>query len=1064
MPPSDRPRLPAGLPRLISGTEGFDALCKLLPIVSTKQKQAIAGAPAVRQVVKAVRQPAPRPRQAERLRQELLSFYGDPDARRRVWIDHFERGFLNDDPEHPLIPSLERAALAAYDQELLESAPPPEDLEDCSALYSPDAGDDAWRGPALAALPRLRSDFAEWQTLPSGRRRDVILAAFATATLLDDTRLLEWAGTLSEEIAQAYPFWPAHGAAPDSESGDGANPTARDDTEEDTLGELRAAAMQLAVAANALAEQPPSDTLFDSVAELAGDVLRLRDPTLDEVALETTANLLADFADIVSEEAQVAPWLAAHIDKVMDAWRSAYPDERGTRADELDADLRRAKAQLDELLPKWSGAQTAADQAREALERHESGMKPGSVGDLQVQATRSAEVSATLQAALGAMERVLAALEPSPAGGPFGSPTVTERRGTPVAATRTTPAADSADTDDMPTAATPAQDRTGEEQLDTTASSEADTDEPPQPETTTSDGAGGPQESGPSEERKRRGRREGVPHDEPDSEPAVVAANFVEQAVWKAIGGGRMALAYQISLLNQTMEGRAAVPSPDLLVAVALGTALRSPDDALSLAFGQQISAVLDGLDASDTVGAARDALHLLVFSAGLRPALFVDQQGGGAALLRHVEPSRELTPVYRLANAIADHAERERGVHLDVDTLKAVLNESVWKDRIARHAEEVGRWRSSAAAATFLSGAAGRVWQRWLSNRGILAELAGLLSSADRRHVTRVSEIVALLGDRKSVHGLIERTYRQGLGGRGGSIHGRALSQFEGRLSAPVDLATTWLRIMEARPGGTGYVERVVERLERDVESYAPAARDAIERLERTQPGMALTNALKCARNAIEAVHRIFRRQPDDDPGLVVAPVEVLSDDLLFVPGLRIDDQGNLDASIRPAEALARMLDTPSHAGTLSEAFELRLAQGDLYGAYAVCGRMAAEDDPEEDVYRDRLMQALAQARPEMQRRLHDLTDKLEQAFIIGEVSEGERADLNASIAEATRRLGPAGESLTVANDVAAIERQVEPCFAQGVAQVKAQLDAYLPLMIPGSRHSSRMRSTRGT
>ena len=321
MPPSDRPRLPAGLPRLISGTEGFDALCKLLPIVSTKQKQAIAGAPAVRQVVKAVRQPAPRPRQAERLRQELLSFYGDPDARRRVWIDHFERGFLNDDPEHPLIPSLERAALAAYDQELLESAPPPEDLEDCSALYSPDAGDDAWRGPALAALPRLRSDFAEWQTLPSGRRRDVILAAFATATLLDDTRLLEWAGTLSEEIAQAYPFWPAHGAAPDSESGDGANPTARDDTEEDTLGELRAAAMQLAVAANALAEQPPSDTLFDSVAELAGDVLRLRDPTLDEVALETTANLLADFADIVSEEAQVAPWLAAHIDKVMDAWR-----------------------------------------------------------------------------------------------------------------------------------------------------------------------------------------------------------------------------------------------------------------------------------------------------------------------------------------------------------------------------------------------------------------------------------------------------------------------------------------------------------------------------------------------------------------------------------------------------------------------------------------------------------------------------------------------------------------------------------------------------------------------
>ena len=313
-----------------------------------------------------------------------------------------------------------------------------------------------------------------------------------------------------------------------------------------------------------------------------------------------------------------------------------------------------------------------------------------------------------------------------------------------------------------------------------------------------------------------------------------------------------------------------------------------------------------------------------------------------------------------------------------------------------------------------------------------------------------RVRQIVDQLADKRSVDDLIKNTDRKEIGRRGQRITGRALSQFQSRLAEPLALARAWLRLIEAKPGGAGFVEGIVEQLHRDINDHVPVARDAIQKLQRASPAVPLASALCCALDAIESLDGIFRRKQEGDGNVAIGPVQALSDDLLFVPGLRVDSRGTIPESIPPVRSLALMIDADAHAETLRAAFDLRLGQNDLLGAHVVCTRMAAEDDPAEDACQDRLNRAVAQSRGDLQHRLYDVTDKLEQAFINGQVPENQRADLTASIADANHRVEHRDHALTAPNDVAAIEAQIEPYFTNALDKVQAQLDEYLPRSDP--------------
>ena len=430
------------------------------------------------------------------------------------------------------------------------------------------------------------------------------------------------------------------------------------------LDALQDTAKALAAASNELAARPTAE-LFDTVANRAADILKLREEVLERAAAETISNLLSDFAMRLQERAQDAPWLAAETDRILDAWRSTYESEM-IRSDRLEADILRAADELETSLAKWVAADTQAAAAKAALDQHESEMaakEAPSVRDVEMQAQRSSEVSSARQASFSAMREVLDALAPSPS----------ETHEVPDALELD----DAEDSANAPQSISftgegtePAQSVVADTQRQQLA--DADTTIGPSEDLPPVAQVKSPQlqrTAAPTEPTPSLGQTPDTGQPEREQGTGVhEVLSEGEAAVWEAVGNGRFGLAYQIARLHRMVEDRPTQPSPELLAALALGTAVRGPDDHLASEFGSRIGPLLANLDFGTDDQSIRDALHLLLFSASLRPALFASQQGGCIPLLRRVELSGNLTPIYRFANAVASHAESLQGVRFGCD------------------------------------------------------------------------------------------------------------------------------------------------------------------------------------------------------------------------------------------------------------------------------------------------------------------------------------------------------------------------------------------------------------
>ena len=1090
MPATKSTSLPQGLPaHLCVGNEGYQSLCTLLGITTTKAKQDVINVPAVRRFLAANRDTVPRhARTAERLRRSLLALFGDPLRRREIWRAHSDHIASGENGRRP-IPSLEHAALSAYDDAILTAEPDQERLTDCTEFYTNGPDDHGLHKPALAALPLIKDDLSDWTAVPDDRKPRVIAAAFAVASLLDDPRILDWAAAREPDIEQAYAFLNPEGA----EGAEGASETQPDEvpearstnTNDEPSAELRARVAALSQAASDLIATEATAALFDALTERHDQVLELREKVLAQTNAKAVGDLIGEFAGLLEAKAENAPWLAGEAERLVDDWRAAYPPAESD-PEAVRADIDRAAAALDASLPKAADAQTESDRAQAALEQHAAAA-----------AVLSGDVAAASRAVADAVGAALTVLAPdstqraamqSPelirppdehqevrdpgvprATGPEASANAAEPTDTLAEPTSRPDSSPGREEQAVPTPESPdSADRSTKgdtpniEAPSGSAAIEAASDKDAKPDAVTPE----PKASAPAvqppprivDQPKAVNAHADDPRDDgvapiSATETIVDGALSPEQAsLWRAAGDGRIGLAYHIARLDSANRDAAGQPSPELLAAVALGSVLGSPHDGLADAFGGFVGPI-GGLNFDNASPSTRDALNLLLFVATLRPALFSAQQGASVPLLRRVELSGGLSPVYQLANTVADYAEQLQSVHLDVPTLSTMLDEGVWKDRIAAIKERAATWREGAAAATFLFAPAGYVWQHLLGKSGVLGELDRLLGSDRPAAVPRVREVAGLLDDRKAVHDLIHGIDQRRPERHSHAIDGRALAQLENRLEEPRALAHEWLRTMVARPGNAGFVENTVEALRRAIGALAPAALEAIRGLTPTPPSVPLANALECAGKAVESLIGLFESAGDAAANADIGSPQALSDDLLRVTSLRIDADGNIEEPQAPADILALLVDGGAHAPTFADAFDKRLDLGDLYGADAVCTRMLAEDDPLADDSRERLHQAIVASRASLQRQLYDLTECLEQAYALGEATEPDRAELTAKIGDATRRLEQDDRVLTVDRDILAIEEGIEPPLKRGIDQVKLQLNDYLPDITPHER-----------
>ena len=182
------------------------------------------------------------------------------------------------------------------------------------------------------------------------------------------------------------------------------------------------------------------------------------------------------------------------------------------------------------------------------------------------------------------------------------------------------------------------------------------------------------------------------------------------------------------------------------------------------------------------------------------------------------------------------------------------------------------------------------------------------------------------------------------------------------------------------------------------------------------------------------------------------MSPDVIRSQDLLYITGLDLDTEFRPAAHHAAADMLDLLLDTPTHAETLSDAFAARLSRKDLIGAQLACNGIDAEGDPEIDQYRTSLDREVERQRRELKKAHAEEEGRLERTFCLGQLDIDARDDLAARLVSLKRLVQPdllSESSLNVADAIgsaksklALVRQSIETSRAERINEAKTRFE----------------------
>ena len=1095
--------LPAGLPARFTDPEaGFTRLCEFLEIANRSEQQGIVNDERVKRAVQPLRTAVRGLPTAKRIRTLLSAFYKLPNERRVLWQHTLKAPAISVGSSRHPVPSFEYQALKGYDSEFLDrnvdEARLDKALLDFPGVSDLPGGTPEWQQPALAIWPDLRRDLIEWDTLDSHRRDVIVLALFAIATILDDSRFLHWAADRVESLADEFKL--AHVAdAGESEKGamtseesivgetepgsaepDSAEPArelSRADVS-DVIQRWTQTCAEVADCASRLGADPPQPERIQDLREHVRVLEQLRDPVVALLEANRPEHLVETVADIVSNLADDcdAPWLRDAVDQIHAQWKLTYMAVNGIDTEQLHADVERVRCELKNVVSKWrtlENQKNSLDEAVVQIKKNLGGVLDpmGRISAEDREVDLKEQNVAAAKDSRKARRRIFRVVAPQ--GQEFDpgrdyrrkwEETCAPEDPLPPSALRD-PAESSEDESKMKVEDAPAvtdkvrpgvagQDGTsdGSEVVDieraTGVPDEVGTDPTLSDEKQSVDEVRAP---GPVvAPTVAEGAQDAVQAGN-DSEPGSQDAAAVE-ALWGAVEAGRLGIAYHIArLLAEQMCTESALPPADLIAASALAAHVQSGD-------GEVVNVLRSLLERIDPAKLSRDdwrdqdALNLLLFSAALRPALLAPSTGA-ASLLRRISTSEVLAPAYELATEVADHADRLQGIRLDASLINATLS-GTWQDEFEAFVARVGDWRNRAGSKRNLYHRADRVWHELLSGDGCLAKLVALVSKNDGAVRIQVEEIRKQIGDRKAFYELVQKTDRSGR--MSDSIQGRALKQLWNDAQPAVDLSREWIRMMDVKPDQKGFVDRRIEELRRDLVRRGNHAKAAIENAAAEETRVAFTAAVKYARKTVDALLQIFAGEASRLDGANQQPEVIRSHDLLYVTKLDVDTEFRPSGGHDAAGVLGLLLDTGAHAKTLRDAFDARLARGDLTGAQLASERIDMDSDSDAEECRALIRREVDGLRSTLGKKLVAVEECLERDFCRGQIGRDERDDTATRLVSLRSRLVRSGVSTRSSlEDVNALDgartelgdicEAIEMSSAERIEQVRLRFETVL-------------------
>ncbi len=982
-----QPSVPSGLPAYLVGQAGFDHLCTLLGIETTARKQSVVGSEAVRRALKQLG-PAPRGlRRAGRLKWSLVTFYSSPRHRLRNWQIHVDA----DLDSSKLIPSLEANIISKFDNDLYTAAIDDAALVDCHNFFDAEEELEPWKQPAVGALPIIHREILNWQKLELKRRDIVALAAFAVATILEDSRLLFWAAETVDDLATEFSFMGDSftSRVDDVESDQISNVPAR---KQNVVQTFRNACKDLAEIALKLRCDPPDFQLFQDLSRRYDAVRDLRERAISELVANQVTNFLTAIEETILSQATDASWLGGEVEKILASWAGEYPTNN-TDLETLKTDVERVKHDLPVAINAWhSAVKTTQTMLRDLREVEVEGGLAG-----QLSANRRAEELYTAIAAAkrGEIDAIHHALQlASPSG-----------QGCTIAS--------AAQSEEEPLSNQNAELTDNDNGIETTQEHQAPFQHQPEPppakpdivgggdvhptivqETTATDATESPTATDQATTRNISDEST-LPQSETGDQLDSPISALAEPA-WQAIGHHLPGIAYHIVRLTPFEQRNPTFPPADLVAAAAVANSVNVPNDKVV----ETLTEYLTGIHPNDLKRDnedVRDALHLLLLSATLRPALFAPS-AGGLSQLRHLELSSAFSSVYELAEVVANHAESLQAISLDVARVRGALSKTAWQYQVEQHMEAVQQWLRNAGSQRILHGPTQRVWKHWQRKDGILGELVDLLLNIDQTNQDRVREIQAKLEDRQAYVTLVNYTDRIQLGRKTGkNIEGRALTQLRKHTVPILEFLRNWHRLLAAKPDPTNYIDRTIVSLRHALHIHGPAAILTLNNFELQQPILPVAAAIKWARISIEDLVALFDSTDAVDVTERQPQLVNVDHDLVFAVDVDIDRDYHFADGQDPKLCLSYLAQTALRPPTLPEAFHARSGRGDLIGARLACDRMDAVADSEADRCRIDLDNIIQQKRRELRALRMKLTGDIEQSYCLGQLTPDQRDDLAA-------------------------------------------------------------------
>lgn len=415
-------------------------------------------------------------------------------------------------------------------------------------------------------------------------------------------------------------------------------------------------------------------------------------------------------------------------------------------------------------------------------------------------------------------------------------------------------------------------------------------------------------------------------------QPYNDAAGQACRPIWQLVSRGEPALAFHAASWIASKNPAFKVPSPDLLAAVALESALMLPDGGIQSALGARFERLQPEDFSAQEPKTWHAAVNLLLAAATMRAmiiapgtgagtvAAYLHQSGSYPSLYALVQQLRELSPLlmgFRIEPAVLRQARGEAAIRADLQALQ--------------HAAE--DWlRVQAPAYTIKFAAATNVWRHWLHAGGEIDALVAPVVHNRVAEAERVREQLAAMSDHDHVLRLIHDTDRKALKRRRGEdIHAGALDHLLRNVEEALRLPRQWLGLVELLGRQGDRMRDLLEQVHSKLRDSQRAVEAELLRVPEHDPwGLVQagqTQALRAMRRVL-ALFDATAELPISEP----TPAEVLGRPLLMIADLPVKEDWTSDTTAATALAsLDHWLEAPL---TAEDAGRLRLERGDVLGA----------------------------------------------------------------------------------------------------------------------------------